>query len=347
MAFYRFVLTHRRLITILVSLLVLLAAEHPAGYRVEIDRLGAFTVSGPCIHENLALYPVHAEGEPAGDVEFMTLAEGLESGKVVVNETQDVNRLTIRNRSDRYVFIQAGDIVRGGKQDRLLAHDLILPPNSGKVPIGAFCVESGRWTRRGDEAVDTFSASTKQAVSNKMKLAFRDKKSQGEVWNEVAKVQAGLTEAVEVRVGHPASPTSMELALDNRKVQQAVREYHTALGACVSGRDDIVGIVAVVDGRVRSASIYAWRDLFTAMWPKTLSSLAAEAIAAEAGGSGKEPPTAAEVRNLLDAPADAKSEVREIGAGLQEQVTRYEGAVRFVSHDADLGWARAEVLSTR
>lgn len=75
----------------------------------------------------------------------MTLAEALASGEAMVYETGNVNELQVRNFSkDRMLFIQAGDIVEGGQQDRVLPVDLVLPPDLGRAAVAAFCVEQGR-----------------------------------------------------------------------------------------------------------------------------------------------------------------------------------------------------------
>ena len=84
---------------------------------------------------------------------FITLQEALVQKKVIVRETREVNELSIENISGEEVYVQSGDIVKGGQQDRMMAVDLILPPRSGKIPISAFCVENGRWSQRGSEAV--------------------------------------------------------------------------------------------------------------------------------------------------------------------------------------------------
>ena len=55
------------------------------------------------------------------------------------------------------MFVQSGDIVKGGKQDRVLTVSLVLPPRSGRIAIAAFCVEQGRWSARGKEDVKTFA----------------------------------------------------------------------------------------------------------------------------------------------------------------------------------------------
>jgi phosphoribosylaminoimidazole carboxylase (NCAIR synthetase) len=78
---------------------------------------------------------------------FLTLQEALAQKKVIVYETKDVNELAIRNLSNQDVYVQSGDVVRGGDQDRMISIDFIVPPRSKRIPIAAFCVESDRWER--------------------------------------------------------------------------------------------------------------------------------------------------------------------------------------------------------
>jgi hypothetical protein len=89
-------------------------------------------VTGPLVHENLAIYFVH--GTAAGGTVPLTLQDGLAKGQVKVRETHGVNELTVENIGNDEVFVQAGDIVKGGRQDRVLSVDLVLPPHSGQVP---------------------------------------------------------------------------------------------------------------------------------------------------------------------------------------------------------------------
>ncbi|HYP02628.1 MAG TPA: DUF6569 family protein, partial [Pyrinomonadaceae bacterium] len=102
-----------------------------------------YKISGPYTHKNLAVFLIHGKDKLAGK-SFLTLHEALRQRKVVVYETKNVNELAIENLS-RYeeVYVQSGDIVKGGQQDRMLGVDLIVPPRSGKISISAFCVESG------------------------------------------------------------------------------------------------------------------------------------------------------------------------------------------------------------
>ena len=104
-----------------------------------------YRVSAPHTYKNLAIFLIHGKNE-TNRTNIITLAEAMERKLLRVYETSDVNELMVENVSNELdVFIQSGDIVKGGKQDRVLAVSIIIPARSGKVSIEAFCVESGRW----------------------------------------------------------------------------------------------------------------------------------------------------------------------------------------------------------
>ncbi len=124
-------------------------------------------------------------------------------GRVRVDETGSVNQLTIENLGCEEVFVQAGDIVKGGKQDSRAVRELRVAAEVGKTPIAAFCVEHGRWRARGGEDVTKFASSGSAVPSRKAKLAMRASVSvqenglvnsetnarQQEVWKNVAQIQ--------------------------------------------------------------------------------------------------------------------------------------------------------------
>ena len=121
-------------------------------------------------HANLAVYFVH--GVSAGGAVPLTLQEALAKGSVQVIETGRVNELQIENTGSEQVFIQAGDIVKGGKQDRVLTVSFLLPANSGRLPIASFCVEQGRWSARGKEDQAKFSSAGEAMPSRSALLAM-------------------------------------------------------------------------------------------------------------------------------------------------------------------------------
>ena len=134
-------------------------------------RADEYRVSGPIVHENLAIYLVH--GKSAAGPVPLTLDEALAKRAVKVHETGNVNELQIENLGADEVFVQSGDIVKGGQQDRVLTVSLILPPKSGRIPIASFCVEQGRWAARGKEDVKTFATASAVVPSREAKIAMK------------------------------------------------------------------------------------------------------------------------------------------------------------------------------
>lgn len=130
----------------------------------------AMTIAAPLMHENLAVYLVR--GSSSAGPTPATLEEALAKGSVIVHETGNVRELKVENTGSEPVFIQSGDIVKGGRQDRVLTTSLLIPPNSGKIAIGAYCVEQGRWSSRGTEDAGKFSASNAQIFSRTAKIAI-------------------------------------------------------------------------------------------------------------------------------------------------------------------------------
>jgi hypothetical protein len=199
-------------------------------------------MSGPLSHDNLAVYFVHGPSK-AGPVP-LTLQEALTQGAVRVSETGNVNALAIENFGEQTVFVQAGDVVKGGRQDRTLTVSLLLPPKSGRIPIASFCVEHGRWSARGTEDARSFSSSAAAVPSREMKLAMQAAMPpspgtggsdtgarQQKVWDSVQHAQQKLPAATGVDVRAPASASSLQLALENEKLAAARKAYVAALKA--------------------------------------------------------------------------------------------------------------------
>ena len=162
-------------------------------------------ISGPHSYENLAVYFLHGKSEP-GPVP-LTLEEALARGKVTVHETGSVERLTIENHGGKRVFVQAGDIVKGGRQDRVLTISLLLPPKSGRIPIGAYCVESGRWARRGVESTARFSSAAMSLPSRAAKMAILAPRPAPDV-SAVVRTVPTVRTAPDVRLIAPPPTTS-------------------------------------------------------------------------------------------------------------------------------------------
>lgn len=266
---------------------------------LQIIEVKGLKIIGPYTHKNLTIYLIH--GKETDKEDYLTLEEAMAQKQVVVYEIEKVNELEIENLSNKPVFVQAGDIVKGGKQDRTLAKDFVVPPRSGKMPIASFCVERGRWSRRGDESAKIFN-SPGQDLSLQRGKPFSS--SQEKVWEDVEKTQGelarGLAEREKIRDFHnsracqlppgwqtpaeagirdPSSPSSLLLTLENKELQKAIEDYTKALSKIVEGQSDVVGFAFAINGKLNSADVYGSNKLFKKLWLKLLKASAVEAIA--------------------------------------------------------------------
>ena len=273
---------------------------------------GDYRLSGPFTHKNLSIFLVHGKNTFTGKT-FITLQEALVQKKVVVYETQSVNELAIENVSNDDVYVQAGDIVKGGQQDRMIGVDLIVPSRSGKLPIAAFCVEHGRWSGRGNEQVKVFSSSSDVASTREIKLAAKRSSSQSGVWQSVRVAQDKLSTNVGARVNSQVSESSLQLAVENDKVRETADSYTKALGDIINGSDDVIGYVFAINGKVNSADVYGSNALFRKLWPKLLKANAVEAIA-ELQKEEFAPTTADHVKSFLSESEKAKASEKEVSA---------------------------------
>lgn len=242
-------------------------------------KVGDYTLTGPYTHENLTIFLIRGK-DRLKDKNYLTLQEGMDRKIVVVHETGNVNELSIENVSpDQEVYVQSGDIVKGGRQDRLIATDFILPAKSGQLPIDAFCVEHGRWTQRGSEPAAVFASSADEAAGKDLKLAAKRSMDQGQVWQQVAANQKKLSENTGRTVNSPESESSFQLSLESKPVEDRIAAYIKAIEPVVRGQDDVIGYAFAINGKVNSADVYASHALFAKLWPKLLKSSAVEAVA--------------------------------------------------------------------
>ncbi len=282
-----------------------IAASVPEAGQEKVQAGQPPTASGykvlePISHGRLAIFPV-ITAAMHDTRQFLTLDEGLTSGEVEVTEagrirplvrrprprpvpqqdSAEVNRLVLVNHSSRPLLLLAGEIVTGGKQDRVVGKDRIIPPNSDPVDLSVFCVEPGRWA----EKTATFGALEAQMAQPSVRAKAMGDKDQGKVWEEVRKSNK------EMIANAPASEraalggmSSYAGVADNREVKRQVDEV---AGALLTSHDKVlrqlraqnaVGVVVAVNGRIIWADVFASSALLEKYWAKLVRSYAAEAL---------------------------------------------------------------------
>jgi hypothetical protein len=258
----------------------------------------------------------------------------LERKRVIVHETKDVNELAIENVSrDEDVFVQSGDIVKGGQQDRVLAVDLIVPPRSGRVPIAAFCVEQGRWSKRGSEAASTFETSSERIATKDLKVAANISNSQSEVWDKVEQAQTRISGNIGASVNATVSASSLQLSLENKRLQEMREAYIKKLVKIVEGQRDVRGYAFAINGHVNSADVYASSELFKKLWPKLLRATAVEAIAELQKDERIEPVNADAIRSFLANAEQGRASERGITTRIKLVTRQTDQGVLFETRD--------------
>jgi hypothetical protein len=327
-------------------------------------------VSGPIVHDNLAIYLVHGAAAGGGGAVPLTLQEALAKGTVKVRETGSVNTLTVENTGKDEVYVQAGDIVKGGQQDRVLSVDLLLPPRSGAVSIAAFCVESGRWTARGNEDVRQFSSAAAAMPSHEAKVAMRAYavtaapptgaaasavssyaggagvgESQQEIWALARKTQDSLSRSVGAPVAAPASPSSLQLSLENEELKQAQAAYIAALRGAGESGGDIVGYVFAINGKINSGDVYASNTLFRKMWSKLLAANVTEAISVKEASGAAAPPPVKDVESFLAKASAGATAERAINASVHLATLDGDASLYAETRRADGSWVHRNYLA--
>ncbi len=293
-------------------------------YAGEEPTTSGYRVLEPIRHGSLTVFPVVAPKSYATG-EFLTLDEGLRSGDVVVTEygnigglmrrrpgpavqaqRAEVNRLVLINNSKRPLLLLAGEIVTGGKQDRVIGKDRIVPPESDPVDLSVFCVEPGRWvgtsehfatsgaTYGGGTGSGGTVGGTLMAQPSVRAKAMGDK-DQAEVWAEVKKQQQSMAVTVQasaapVSTQEIESTSSYARVMENKDVKQKVDEIAAPIQQNYESlikqlRDrKAVGVVVAVNGRIIWADVFASTDLLERYWPKLVRSYASEAVVTRAKG---------------------------------------------------------------
>jgi hypothetical protein len=298
-----------------------------------IVQAGAYRLSGPYTHENLTLFLVHGTDQ-SPDPNYLTLQEALEQKKAIVHETERVSELAVENLSaEQEIYLQSGDIVKGGKQDRAVHYDLVLAPKSGKVPLASFCVEQSRWSQRGSEKISYFSSSPLCLSSKELKLATRYDENQAKVWARVAAMQDKLKANVGPEAQSAESASSLALTLETNRVQDAVQSYLDELSPVLAAHPDAIGFVFTINGQLNSAEVYGSSRLFRQLWPKLLRASAVEACAESKAAQAPTATTTEAVHDWLKDGEGGKAYLRPVGERMETVLQEGNACLLFETRD--------------
>jgi hypothetical protein len=274
----------------------------------------------PARYENLTIFPV-VSSQGADTSDFATLDDALTSGDAVVTEqgnymrrTRDgvmeqrpvggaqVNQLVLVNRGKKPLVLLAGEVISGGKQDRIIGKDRIVPPGAPPLPLDVFCVEHGRWT----DGSAKFAGAKMMAHPAVREKAAVDQ-DQSQVWAAV-RGEAAMSSNLEVSRGaiagaHAAAPPPVlpssriadaiassaptesymkiyESPRVGSSVESFAEQIQKRFERATSGLkgERVVGVVVAFGGEVAWSDAFASSRLFEIYWPKLLRSYVFEAL---------------------------------------------------------------------
>jgi hypothetical protein len=296
-------------LTLAIAGILLSALQIDGGQgKVTVAR---YKVLAPTTHDNLTIFPIVTDFN-RDTHSFLTLDEGLRSGQVVITEEggstglvrprpgvrpwperpiperrgyggAQVNRLVLFNNSDRPLILLAGEIVTGGKQDRVVGKDRIIPAKADPVDLSVFCVEPHRWV----EMSAHFGGFNFAMAQPSVRLQAMATKDQGAVWDQVAKSRESVAAAVAPSAARALAETSSYArSFGNSVVQQQVdgiagpieRSYDKLMSELRA--QHAVGAIVAINGEIVWADAFASTSLFDKYWPKLIRSYAAEAVSA-------------------------------------------------------------------
>ena len=302
-------------------------------------------VEGPLVNQNLAIYVVR--GKATDGRKYITLDEALRTKTVVLREQgtgsgQDrarVNELEIQNKSDQWLYIQAGDVIQGGKQDRTIGTDVAIPPHSKPQPISAFCVEHGRWTPESGGMA--FESNTALLGSSKLKKSIQGEKNQSAVWAEVAAQETKARESLQANPNVSARALSTtgtyNAIVQNSEIRAERADYVNSLLPQLEKRSDLVGIVVAINGEFTAADVYASSALFQKLARKLVESYALEALLARKlqGASSAAAPSKEAALSFLTDVSRASGKDEKVGDSLHRTTRETQGAVLYEYSESD------------
>ncbi|MEP7277591.1 MAG: DUF6569 family protein [Bacteroidota bacterium] len=210
-------------------------------------------------YRNLRIIPIRYKG-PGNDVpaairqNTVSLAQALQQGLVTVQERgttaiENVHWLSLYNNSDKNVFVSSGEVLAGGRQDRIVSRDTLVIARSGRIDLPVMCVEEGRWSEKDKKFA------YKRMANTHLRKTLDETRSQVQIWKEID----SQLERDKVK-----NKTLAYLARDKNKAFVALQNDYWQYFENRFGRPDsnFVGIVCLSGDKILGSDIFISPNLF-------------------------------------------------------------------------------------
>ena len=281
------------------------SAEHPEDIQRFIQYLD---VGEPVYYGNLTIVPVYTRRLEESR-NYNTLDDALASNSLTISEVNggQVPQVELNNYSKRTVFIMGGEVISGGKQDRIFGREVLLSPGARHVVVPVYCVEESRWQYE----TDTFYSKQNLGTWNLRSTAqMAPRGAQAEIWSDISASHRDM--------GVTSRTMAYQEAYEQKGVREKVLEHERHFRQVPTLHRDTIGVVVGVGGRIVSADLFANSSLFQDLWPKILKSSALAAVSSRSKGTVSQDDAARFIRRLYDTHYQRKAAV-DLGAEFSAQ----------------------------
>jgi hypothetical protein len=235
-----------------------------------------FLFTDPIHHENLIIQFLLGQSVPP---DYLTLAEGCRLNIVEILETGTVGRLSVHNRSPKKpLFIQLGELLKGGLQDRTIATDLVLDPGEQYDGLSVYCVEQARWSKRREEDHKKFVSTQDFVATKPLRSSLERREDQRAVWDAVASAKQRIARQMPGYLGSTVSPSSLQLSLEDSALQKSIQHWFRAISEQVLLDTKTVGVAITINDRLEKIEWYGHARLFRRLWGGLLRAGILEAL---------------------------------------------------------------------
>ncbi|RYG53795.1 MAG: hypothetical protein EOO01_03400 [Chitinophagaceae bacterium] len=221
-------------------------------------------------YKNLKVIPIRKKSAGSAGTPILSFGNAFRTRKITVSErgtasTENVHWLRVNNNSGQPVFIASGEVVLGGRQDRMVTKDTILQSLKEDQYIPVMCVEEGRWSDKEKKFVYASFANPK------LRKVLDQSKNQILVWKEIY---------AQLDSSNINSPT---LAYAAKKIDKKhilfSDEYQRYIGGRLNASDTaIVGFVCMTGDKIIGSDIFDDPALLKDQFESLLSGYIEQAI---------------------------------------------------------------------
>ena len=210
-------------------------------------------------YKNLKIIPIRGKNHPGnpllgGPGNIISLSQALNSGLATISErgtasTENVHWLRINNHSDKSILINSGEVISGGRQDRIVSRDTIMAPSPRDEYIPVMCVEEERWSDKEKKFTHSNFA------NSRLRKAVDISKNQVLIWREIGN---------QLEQGGVKSNTLAYLSrsLDKKNLPLSDDYFQYFLKKFRESDSTIVGFVCLSGNKIIGSDIYAGTNLF-------------------------------------------------------------------------------------